>query len=372
VSGDRCPRFEQLSTAFSDAASSERAPVAVHARSCVACARVWSDFEVMRTAARAIPARAPDERAAAALEMVLVAHVRGQKASTRGFNSWLAAAIAAGVLAVASAGAWWWRSAGVKVDAPSPELAVEPPRIVRDLEVPRAPPEPVIRPSGAAHFRREAGAAHLESGALEIDVPAEQRFVLATGDAELTATAASFSVKAENDRLMFVSVTAGQVELKLGSAWPRILLVGERWARRRPRATKIDPPPLPVLKTSDERFQAAWSALNAGANQEAAAELEHLLAEEPDHPLAEDAAYWRAIALIRGERSNEAEEALTAFRARYPESPRIGEVSMFLGWRQLERGELDSAAAQFREALESPLPEIKTRATEALEAIKDR
>jgi TolA-binding protein len=359
-----CPAFEELSSAFSGPANDR---LAAHVRSCLECARVWSDLEKMRAAARALPVRVPEERAARALEAALVDRVRNDATPARGHRRFAAAVIAAGVALAAGVGAVSLRAPVVEVGAPP----LEAPSVVI---VEKEAPEPVIRRSAAAHYEERDGSARLESGVLEIEVPPEQRFVLATGDAELTASAGSFSVEAENDRLMFVWVKAGSVELRLANTAPRVLSVGERWSRpvrRRPRASELEAPqPAPVLKTSEARFQSAWAALGAGANTEAAAELEQLLRETPEHPLAEDAAYWRAIALIRGERWKEAEEALSALRARHPESLRAGEIELFLGWRKLESGDKQSAASYFRAAAESPVPEIHTRAKEGLEAVE--
>ncbi len=89
-----------------------------------------------------------------------------------------------------------------------------------------------------------------------------------------------------------------------------------------------------------------------------------------DAGLAEDASFWRAVALARGRRADAAIRALEQYLSRYPASVRAGEASVALGWLLLERGARDAATDCFLAALDDPLPRVRKSAAEGLKAAR--
>ncbi|MFO0723846.1 MAG: FecR domain-containing protein [Myxococcota bacterium] len=95
-------------------------------------------------------------------------------------------------------------------------------------------------------------------------------------------------------------------------------------------------PAIPVVTDAERTFTAGWDALLASDFEGAAARFKDL--EDKRDPLAEDAAYWRAVALGRAGRTADAELAMERYVARYPSSSRVPEVSAMLGWSLLRHG----------------------------------
>jgi TolA-binding protein len=104
---------------------------------------------------------------------------------------------------------------------------------------------------------------------------------------------------------------------------------------------------------AEAAFVRGWSAFRAGRWSDAVAGFDEVLRRDPGGALAEDAAYWRAIALSRAG-STDAGGALRGFLRDHPRSPHAPEAAVMLGRRSLAAGQSDEAAGYFRAALKAP------------------
>lgn len=226
-----------------------------------------------------------------------------------------------------------------------------------------------VHPQEGARFA-ELGAEHADGdevvrvfdGVVTIELVAEEDHVARalTGDAEISAREASFDLSVSGDRLRSLRIISGRVELRLEGQPVQVLEAGERFvavddpkpvassqpvapsppdataavpsARARvvaPARPNITPrPSAPKAANADERaFNAAWSAIERGDYEAAEKDLGKV---SPNSPLAEDAAYWRAVSLVRAGDKAKAREALTRFIAQHPDSPRKAEAEGLL------------------------------------------
>ena len=257
---------------------------------------------------------------------------------------------------------------------------------------------------------------HLHDGVIDVDVSplhAGERLRVIVGDTELEVRGTAFEVTARANQLVSVAVSHGRVEVRVAGAPPRLLAAGEVWraadvadvtdeARSPdeqvaavpepstpqvvhapvPRAPRARPSPKPMpsvqaaaaappappapLRSPEERgYDDAWAAMRAGEFARAARGFARVLLLAPDGVLAEDAAFWHAVALARGH-DPRAPIAFRELLAAYPRSPHAGEASAMLGWLLLERRELDEAARRFRAAASDPDPAVRDSARAGL------
>lgn len=190
-------------------------------------------------------------------------------------------------------------------------------------------------------------------GAATIEIaPGDTEARALSGDAEIAARDASFDVVVEDDRLRSLRVIAGQVVLRREGQPPRTLAAGERWAAPEAPSPTASPTAsaeaVPAASASaapaasarasastarpkenaDERaFNEAWSALERG---DYGAAQKSLARVSSGSPLAEDAEYWRAVALARAGDEAGARAALTRFLAAHPSSARKAEAEGLL------------------------------------------
>ena len=116
-------------------------------------------------------------------------------------------------------------------------------------------------------------------------------------------------------------------------------------------------------------FARGWTALRTG-DFTSAAEAFRRAAVGNDNVLAEDALFWRGIALDRCGRSGPARVVLSDFLARYPESDHRAEASVILGWLLVHAGELDEAVDRFEQALQDPADQVRNSARAGLAAAR--
>jgi len=86
-------------------------------------------------------------------------------------------------------------------------------------------------------------------------------------------------------------------------------------------------------------------------------------------PLADEGAFWRAVALARAGSSAEAVAAFREMLGAYPRSPRRGEASAMLGWLLVDARRLDEALIRFDAAAQDPSAAVRASARQGLEAI---
>jgi hypothetical protein len=192
--------------------------------------------------------------------------------------------------------------------------------------------------------------------ALEVEHLAPgQRFRVVIGDAELEVRGTRFEVSVEHDRLRVVRVIEGRVELRHERLPIQALGPGERWeaparagesaapapslanesasppssrvARRDPstsaEVTENGPP------RAEKQFQEGFEAMRQGDSARAAAAFEASV-RAGDSAVAEDAAFWRAVALSKSGDRDKAVTALRAFLAAYPGSARADQARTLL------------------------------------------
>jgi TolA-binding protein len=86
----------------------------------------------------------------------------------------------------------------------------------------------------------------------------------------------------------------------------------------------------------------------------------------PAATLAVDARYWESVALARQGQHDKARVAMESFLRRYPGSPRMGEVSVMLGWMLIESQEWTRAEQLFRAAENDRVSSVRDSARKGL------
>jgi TolA-binding protein len=120
----------------------------------------------------------------------------------------------------------------------------------------------------------------------------------------------------------------------------------------------------------EKHFQAGWQLLKAGKAAEAARELGASADAGGDDPLAADARYFQAVALVKAGRKTEAEKALVAFLDHAPKALRRGRAAVMLARLIAERGDTASARNWFQSALGDPDPSVVAAAKAGLASFK--
>ena len=115
----------------------------------------------------------------------------------------------------------------------------------------------------------------------------------------------------------------------------------------------------------EQHFQRGTQLLRDGKSAEAAAELGLAADTSVSDPLAVDARYFQAVALLKANRPADAEHAILAFLDHAPTSPRRGRASVMLG-RLLATHDQGSARAWFQAALSDADPTVVAAATAGL------
>lgn len=128
----------------------------------------------------------------------------------------------------------------------------------------------------------------------------------------------------------------------------------------------VRPPTLAVNPASEieRHFRAGSALLRASKLAEAITEL-GAAADAGDGPLAADARYYQAVALVKSKRGPEAERALVQFLDRAPTSVRRGRAAMMLGRLLADRGDATAAKAWFEIAARDPDPAVAAAAKAA-------
>ncbi|MEO7097671.1 MAG: tetratricopeptide repeat protein, partial [Polyangiales bacterium] len=117
----------------------------------------------------------------------------------------------------------------------------------------------------------------------------------------------------------------------------------------------------------ERHFRVGWSLLKANKLAEAITEL-GAAADAGDSPLAADARYYQAIALVKAKRGAEAERALVQFLDHAPTSTRRGRAAMMLGRLLADRGDAKTARDWFAVAAKDSDATVAAAAKAALDA----
>jgi TolA-binding protein len=282
-----------------------------------------------------------------------------------------------------------------------------------------------IRAVGAASFTRlqppPDELLQLDDGAIELDVAASapgHRFRVVTRDAEIDVPAGRLSVRAQARTLVAVRIFAGYAEVRAKGGGHASLRAGDEWtpdgsppapvaqaapappvamkatapspskagqpesrrlalapskgsARAQLAPTPQETPTVPVTASVPQRasFERGWSLLRAGDAAQAAAAFRECEEQAGGDAIAEDAAFWRAVALARANLSADARRELTRFVARYSASARAGEASAMLGWLLLDSGDTDGARRAFERAQTDKVDRVRASAASGLERL---
>jgi tol-pal system protein YbgF len=109
-------------------------------------------------------------------------------------------------------------------------------------------------------------------------------------------------------------------------------------------------PPRPT-GSDQQNYQAAFDLISARRYEEAGARFETFLAQFPTSPLADNAQYWLAEThYVRGQYA----EALPAFRKvieQYPQSAKLPDALLKVGYCQIELGDRNAARTSLQEVM---------------------
>ncbi len=402
-----CKRERELSRA---AGTGVDPGLAAHLESCASCRAAWQELDAALQFARELPVDVPssshrEEVRTALLAMPLPIAIQPRRRRRVSFVVGLSVGL--GLAAIAAAAV-----AIVVVTPRAPEHAAHGtiyPHARAVVATTSQPPDEVAR---------------LTDGTIDIEVsplaPGE-RFRVVVGDGEVEVRGTAFSVTADRDRLVAVAVVHGRVEVRPAGKPTTVLHGGESWHPTEVAAAVVTPPvaidpalaaapaaaptpapspsrvavrrpiPPPAIapprpsppapqqpapRPADElAYDAAWAALRSGDFRSAADAFGRGLAFAPDGALADDARYWRAVALARSAKSPSSPEraaAVTAFRDvcdGHAKSHHRGEASAMLGWMLVDARELGEAGRRFQAALDDSNAEVRASARAGLDAL---
>jgi len=127
----------------------------------------------------------------------------------------------------------------------------------------------------------------------------------------------------------------------------------------------------PAPSSAERAFDSGFAALRSGDPSAAAAHFARAAALGGPG-LAEDSAFWRAVALDRAGGTADARAAYASFLGAYPASPRAGEAAVALGWLELDADLLDAADAHFALAAHDSSARVRASAENGLRAVAHR
>jgi TolA-binding protein len=147
-----------------------------------------------------------------------------------------------------------------------------------------------------------------------------------------------------------------------------------RLEHRRARAVAVaEPPAVASLRSGptpqEALYDYAWDAMRAGDFTRAAARFASVVGAAPGGPLADEGAFWRAVATARAGHAAPAIDLFHEMIEHYQASARRGEAAAMLGWLLLDAGRRDEARALFGAADRDPSDRVRASARRGLEAI---
>jgi ferric-dicitrate binding protein FerR (iron transport regulator) len=330
----------------------ELASVDRHLATCASCAELVSDLSRIRALLRApTPTPAPLSVQRSRLKLLREAALPASPAQIR------SRPLIALAVALAAAGAL-----GLALHPRSPEspvvvMASAAASANAPLQT-RARTTTSVSPEGEARFTRASSdgteIVRLSDGAVILSVrhlPAGERFLVKTGDAEVEVRGTLFRVEAASDRIQRVSVVEGKVEVRFHGAtffvtaderWdrpaeapllstkaPAILAssapertgeLGAAAAKRSPGKTGPAASAKPVASGAEGvgAFEEGMAMMERGDYDTAARHLDAFSGSSPGDDRAEDAAFLVILALQRAGRPVEAAAAARRYLARYP------------------------------------------------------
>jgi hypothetical protein len=309
-----CPAEARLAAA----ASGEDAGVLDHARECLVCRAALIEQRELLSAVRMLakPALRPERRAALAAEVMAASDIEAPRwpgARVMAIAAGLAAAAAIAMIVVAT-------RAPVGTVPAAPDIATLDEPAIRSagsvfLEPVAAPLRATVVSTGADFARALRGdddVLVLRDGELSIDATDREPVTVVAGDTRVTIASSRAKVVARHGVIVTTHVFAGTAEVTANGR-SRVIDAGDVWMRE-PEASPTETP----ANDSLAAFRQGWEALRAHDHPHAIAAFDRAT----DPVVAEDAAFWAAIATERAGDLDGAAARLRAFLERFPTSPR--------------------------------------------------
>ena len=377
-----CPAPAELARAVSEGAG---AALRAHLATCAACTADWRAQAEIAALGQALPFDRPGADRRQEVRAALLAAARAEKRWSPGWRR--TAVLSVGVVAGAAAAAWLLlplrpTSSATALSAPPAGAALAPGPAVP----PPARRAAIIVPTEGARFQRLAGPPHeivrLEKGTIQIDVlPATrgETFRVITADRVVEVRGTVFETTAAADgRLVAVRVRRGRVAVRAASPSPTapagedlVVDAGREWTvpAGDPPAAAAAAAAITARDPAERAFTRGMDLLRGQDAAQAATAFERVVRLAPRGPLAEDAWYFRGVALAQSGITDEARAVLEQFLDRYPASPRAGEAAVMTGWLLLDAGEPEAAAARFRAGVDDRSARVRASARAGLEAV---
>jgi hypothetical protein len=315
-----CPEPGRLAAAV----TGEDAAVLDHARDCLPCRAALVEQRQVITALRTLarPAMRPERRAELAAEVMAASDApqprwRGERVMAIVAGAVAAAAVAMIVLAMQTRHA----------QAPSaPEITTRDEPAIAFRNAARLPPVRYAAPerarviaSGADYARAHEGEQDvvvLRDGELSVDATDREPVTIIAGDTRVVIAASRAKVVARRGVIVTTRVFAGTAEVTTNGR-SQVIDAGAVWTRE-PENT-AEPA---ASADSIAAFRAGWEHLRAHRHPQAIASFDRAT----DPVVAEEAAFWGAIASERAGDADGAATRLRAFLERFPSSPRADDA----------------------------------------------
>ncbi len=410
-----CPKSSELDRAFSEGVDQT---LETHLKECDLCASEWEAKKRLVEAARALPVftLSIDQKEEIRLRLATGARalVSNKVPGTRRLVAWALAVGLSVIILVAIL-----------------TLITKMPQSLSNNGKSSQPVyRAILYPHDGTHFTRVSEQpdeiVRLFEGSMTVKVlplQPNERFRVITGDAEVEVHGTVFDIEAKSDRISLVRVVRGRVEVRSVNSPVHVIGPGEKWEQNfqtksrmgnsihqettaaedkhspedhlspgiskgiaskekshqrsdtsfgQNGVAKSTSTPSPIVaeislpSKAELAFQEGWSALRAG-NPDKAAQI--FAQVESGTTISEDAAYWKAVALVRAGYKKEGIVAFEQFLNIYPTSTRLGEASVALGWLLYERGDLKGAADRFNSARNDPDSRVRESALRGLQRL---
>ncbi|HEY0252818.1 MAG TPA: tetratricopeptide repeat protein [Kofleriaceae bacterium] len=348
-----CPSVEQLAAV----AAGEALGAAEHAKACAVCSAIVAEQGEIRMLARQLetprlsatqraklaqfdqglgelmpaPQLDPDRKKRLAAETMARADTQVTLVVPKRRWPWLAAG---GLAAAAAVAAVVLAASGH--DAPVTTVAVQMPVVVETpapapIATPAPAPAPVVhervaaakstpttiaksiatstsnvaaKVTGNADYSRIGNGVVLRDGTISIDARDRASVAVAVGDTKIRVNNAHVEIKARNGVIVSAHSFAGSIERSSPES-KAMIQSGEEWAPT-PREAAL------------AAFRIGWRALHEGRNGDALAAFERA----SDPVVAEESAFWAAVAAQRAGNHEEAMQRFRVFLDAYPQSTR--------------------------------------------------
>lgn len=314
-----CPNEARLAAAV----SGEDAAALEHARACLRCRAALVEQHQVITALRTLarPSLGTDRRAALKAEVMAAGDAvdmlgprwRGERVMAYVMGAFAAAAVVIVVLAT--------RPRSGQAPAAPAIATVEEPRVelaetAQIAAVPAAVPERAAVIAAGADFARaqngDEDVVVLRDGEVSVDARDREPVTIVVGDTRVVIARSRAKVVARRGVIVTTHVFAGTAQVTANGR-SHVVDAGDVWTREPEPAVEAAPGGDALAA-----FRDGWEHLRARRHAQAIAAFDRAI----DPVVAEDAAFWAAIACERAGDNDAAATRLRAFLDSYPSSPR--------------------------------------------------